>query len=533
MFLKNATIIDGSGKAAYQAHILIDNDKITKILPPDTKIPSAKITGEVIDCTGKYVTPGFIDSHSHNDFFVTKPNKLVYFEPFIRQGVTTMVAGNCGFSAAGYPVDTPYNSLIGGGLFSNDGKNYGDFQSWAKSIDGKMPINLVALVGHGTVRIGINGKSSNALSEFQMKQLGDSIENSLKAGAAGVSFGLMYEPGQFAPLSELEYVASIAKKYNKIVTFHARACSKVSTSYNPPVGGRAHNLRAMDEVIGITKKIGVKTEYSHLIFVGKQSWSTVDESLKLLEQTKKEGFDISFDMYPMEFGASVITVVLPVWYMAMTPEKRKSPFVKARLWLEIQIAIKALGFGFEDMLVANTFGKLKELEGMRVTEIAKQWKKSAFDTYLELIDRSNAKINVLMYKYQNEAIIEKLRTHPQALYMSDAWIEEGSGVQNFACYYAFPKFLVLARDNKTSIEDAVRKMTGAAAERFGIQNRGLIQPGYFADLVVFDLKELDFIEGKDLPPVGIHQVINNGKLVVKNGVFDGKAAETSGRFVSV
>jgi N-acyl-D-amino-acid deacylase len=533
MIFKNATIIDGTGKKAYQGHIQVDGDKITKIHPASTKIVPSKTTGEIVECAGKYVMPGFFDAHSHNDFFAGRSDNLDYFKPFVMQGVTTMVGGNCGFSAAGYDVDTVHNDQIGGGLFSNQGKNYGDFGLWAKSVDQKMPVNLISMVGHGTVRIGLNGKTSGDLSIEQLLQMDETIEKTLMDGAAGVSFGLMYEPGQFVPVEEIERVCQIAKKHGKIATFHARAYSKVSTSYNPPVGGRAHNLRAMDEVMTIAKKTGVKTQYSHLIFVGKQSWGTVDESLQMLEKAKEEGLDLGFDLYPMEFGASVITVVLPTWYLAMDAKKRKNPITKARLWLEIQLAVAMLGFGFEDILISNTYGKMPEIEGKRITQIAKEWKKSALETYLEIVDRTNAKTNVLMYKYQNKEIIEKLRTHPLSLYMTDAWIEEGSGVQNFACYYSFPKFLTLARDNKTSLEDAVYKMTGGTAKRFGVKDRGTLEVGKQADLVVVDLANLSFEEGSNNPPKGIDLVVNNGKVVVRKGVLDEAAVGTVGRFVSI
>ena len=531
MLYQNATIIDGTGRPAFIGHILVKDDRIVRVYAKDEALPAD--VGELLDCTGKWITPGFIDAHSHNDFYAAKPDRLPYFEPFVRQGVTTMVVGNCGFSAAGYPEATPYNDQVGGGLFSNDGQNFGSFAGWARRIDRKIPVNLVALVGHGTARIGVASKAIAPLSPEAFAAMTQAVEQALSEGAAGVSFGLMYEPGQFAPLSEIEALARIAKKHDKIAAFHARAYSKVSTSYHPPVGGRAHNLRAMDEVLAIARATGAKTQYSHLIFVGKNSWDTVDESLRLLEETKAAGVDVAFDLYPMEFGASIITVVLPVWYLAMDPALRKRPLTRIRLWVEVFIATKALGFGFSDILVTNTYGLMKDIEGLRVTDIAKRWKKSAFQTYLELVDKSHGHINVLMYQYQNPAIIEKLRRHPLSLYMTDAWIEPESGVQNFAALHAFPKFLSLAQKHQTPVEEAVRKMTGATAARFGLTDRGAIAAGHFADLVVIDPTRLSYGEGKDASPSGIDLVVNNGRVVVRNGVVDQAAVATVGRFLPV
>ncbi|MCK7485559.1 MAG: hypothetical protein MZU97_08380 [Bacillus subtilis] len=158
--------------------------------------------------------------------------------------MTTMVGGNCGFSAAGYNEDTAHNDEIGGGLFTSQGNNYGSFDKWARKIDQHMPVNLVSMVGHGTIRIGLNGKTSGDLTIEQLLQMDEIVEKTLMDGAAGVSFGLMYEPGQFVPIEEIERVAQIVKKHGKIATFHARAYSKVSTSYNPPVGEqRAQSAR--------------------------------------------------------------------------------------------------------------------------------------------------------------------------------------------------------------------------------------------------------------------------------------------------
>lgn len=532
ILLQDGFIYDGSLNDGYLGSVLIEKDKIKKIFRHN-EVCEKNDEIKIIDCRGKIITPGFIDAHSHNDFFALKKDNLFYYEPFVKQGVSTMVTGNCGFSAAGYEPDSPYNDQVGGGLFSNDGNDYSDFQKWGKSIDKNLPVNLLSLVGHGTLRIGLNGKTSGSLTENQMIQMEKTLEKTLDSGAAGLSLGLMYEPGQFVPFEELERLTKIVKKHNKILTVHARAYSKVSTSYNPPIGGRAHNLRAMDEVVKLTKNTGVKTEYSHLIFVGKSSWSTVKESLQILEKTKEEGLDIGFDTYPMEFGASVITVVLPTWYLSMEKAKRTSKIIQIRLAIEIYMAIMALGFGFKDILISNTFGQMKEIEGKRINEIAKIWKKSNLKTYLEIIEKTDGRVNVLMYKYQNKEIIEALRTHPQSLYMSDAWMEKEASVQNFACYYAFVKFLLLAKNNGTSISESIFKMTKATADRFQIPKRGYIQEGYFADINVIDLDHLNYQENQCNHPTGIEHVIINGKIVVEKNEIIKKDIFYRGRFISI
>lgn len=533
IWLKNGTIIDGTNQTSYAGSVCVENGHIKKIYTDQETLPDSP-AGDVIDCSGKIIAPGFIDAHSHHDFFAARDDNLPFFLPFIEQGVTTMIAGNCGFSAAGYDKNTPHQDQIGGGLFSNRGNNYGSFREWMKEADQSLPVNMASLVGHGTLRIGAAGKNPDALTEETLQKTLDVLERSLSEGAAGISYGLMYEPGQFAPYEELKRFAEIVKKHGKTATFHARACSKVSTSYQPPVGGRAHNLRAMDEVLRLVRETDVKTVYSHLIFVGRKSWDTVDESLRLLEKINGEGHDVRFDMYAMEFGASVITVVLPPWYLKLSPKKRNRWFNRLRLRLEIWVSKKALGFGFDDILVTNTHGNKPKIEGKTIAEIAKEKRKSTFSTYLDVVGNIDENASVLMYKYQNPAIIEKLRTHPLVHYMSDAWVEEGANVQNYAVYGNFIKFLELARDRGDSMEAAIHRMSGKPAAFYGLKKRGTVKPGNHADLVVFDKENLTYDDEQQQRPEGIDHVFVNGVHVVdRSQTKINEINQKPGRFIPV
>ena len=529
VWLTNGTIIDGTGAPAYKGSVCIDDGFITDIRRGDHP------TGDdVIDCTGKTITPGFIDAHSHHDFFAAREDNVPFFRPFIEQGVTTMIAGNCGFSAAGYDEDTPHQKQIGGGLFSNRGCNFGSFRTWRESADKELPLNMASLVGHGTLRIGAAGKGSSDLSEATMEKTLGILDASLSEGAAGVSFGLMYEPGQFASFDELKRFAEVARRHDKTVTVHARAYSKVSTSYQPPIGGRAHNLRAIDEVVRLIKETDAKTVLSHLIFVGKRSWDTVGEALCLLEETAAGGHDVRFDMYAMTFGASVITVVLPPWYLTLPKAKRKTWWTRFRLGLEIWISKKALGFGFGDMLVTNTHGNRPDIEGKTVADIADERGVSELAAYLDIIEHVDETTAVLMYQYQTPSIIERLRKHPLVHYMSDAWIEEEAGIQNYAVYGNFVKFLELAREHDDGMEAAVHRMSGKPAAYYGLEGRGTIAVGHHADMVVFDRDELAHDEDRPGRPDGIEHVFINGVRVVRQGTTDDDAiSRKPGRFIRV
>ena len=515
--LKNGKIVDGTGGEPYYADVLVENDRIKKIAPG-----IQEAADKVLDCTGLAVAPGFIDVHSHNDWYAARPNNDSFFAPFLEQGITTQVTGNCGFSPFGFDADTQYRELLGSGLFSL-GDVQGDTSSlpaFEKAIK-NLPLNIVPLYGHMSGRIGISGYDSRPLTEDELKHLDEIIEQALKDGAAGISFGLMYEPDRYAPYEELKRAAAICAKHGKILTVHGRANSAVSTSYSPPVGGRAHNLRAIDEMAQLARDTGVKLQHSHLIFVGKKSWKTVDESLAIIKKLNSEGLDFKYDSYSLTFGASVISVVLPVWFLALSKEKRNSRLARLRLAFEIGLTKKALGFDFSDIVIAWIVEGQEALTGKTVTQIADEWGVSELDAYIKLVELSGGNGRVLMHRYLTKNIVLQLMADKNCLFMTDAWLEE-KGKQNPSCFICMPLFLKLARENGLALKDMIHRMTGMAADRFMISGRGYLKEGYFADITVFDKNTIGPGASDEGRPTGISYVMVNGALAVDNGAYTGK-----------
>ncbi len=514
--LKNGKIVDGSGSEPYFADILVEGDKIQKI---------GKELGDeadkIIDCAGLVVAPGFIDVHSHNDWFAARQNNDRFFSPFLEQGITTQVTGNCGFSPFGYDKDTKHKELLGSGLFTL-GDVEGDTSTLPAFADAvkKLPLNIVPLYGHMSGRIGISGYDSRELTEYELTHFDEIIEKALTDGAAGISFGLMYEPDRYAPYEELKRAAAICAKHGKILTIHGRACSAVSTSYAPPVGGRAHNLRAMDEMAQLARDTGVKLQHSHLIFVGKTSWKTVGEALSLVKKLNAEGLSFKYDSYSLTYGASVISVVLPVWFLALPKKKQKSKVAKLRLAFEIGLTKKMLGFDFSDIVITWLAKGYETLIGKTVTQIADEWGVSELDAYIKLVELSEGRGRVLMHRYLTKNIVLKLMNDENCLFMTDAWVEE-EGKQNPSCFLCFPLFLKLARENGLSLSAMIHRMTGMAADRYMIPERGLLKEGNFADIVVFDEKTIGPGESEEGRPVGLSLVMVNGALAVDNGAFTG------------
>ena len=512
LLLKNGLVYDGSNQIPKNLDLLIENDKITKLAT--NMIES---DARVIDCTGLCIAPGFIDAHSHNDFFIDKDNTEESILPFLKQGITTQVVGNCGFSAYGVDPNSQYANLVGGNLFkTNHPTSLSEFRN---GLENKLMVNIVPLTGHGTTRISVSGYKNKKLTKEELTKQLALLEASLKEGAFGGSLGLMYEPGIYTPTEELIEFAKVIKRYDGILTIHARASSKVAMGYS--LLGKPHIERALDEIIDIIKKTKVRCEYSHLIFVGKSSWACCDRMLDKIKEVNSKGFELGFDLYPFTYGASIITVILPGWYMKLNKTERQKPLNKIKLKLIINMTKKLLGIDFDDLVVSYISEDHPEYEGKSVAEAAKDEKMKPLDMYLKLVDLSEGKGRIMLGKYYNEDIILKLMQDSYSVFMTDAWYEE-SGTQNAGTYQAFPFFLEKSRNHNLELHSIIYKMTGLTADRFKIKNRGYIKEGYTADITIFKYEEIN-IDKNDATKTssGIKYVIVNGEVTMDNNEYTG------------
>ena len=528
--IKNAKIYDGSGKPAFFGDVLIEGERIVQLAA------SIPVEGEfeVVDLKGLSLAPGFIDAHSHNDWFALRKEPIKYFAPFIKQGITTFVSGNCGLAATGFADDTPHKEKIGGGLFSfrDCVEPKGQVKDFLEAVDGNIPGNIAVLAGHCTARASVSGSVNRKLTENEEKEMLDILEQALQQGAAGISLGLMYDPGLYADKEELKKVAQLCEKYDRPLTVHPRANSAVSMSY-PEILGRSHLLRAVDELADVVSGTKTKLHYSHAIFVGRRSFKNKDEFLEIVERLRKQGIDMMFDIYNETLGVSVITVILPAWYQAMTPEERKKPLVRAKLSVLVHASSLLLGFGFKDIEIAYIGKGYEKYEGKSVHQIAKEEGMSDLAAYLMLCEKSNFQGRVNMGPYTTPEIISQFEKDPRCLYMTDAWVED-YGVQNPAIYDCFPKFLQDALlGTGDSMENTIARMTGATAERFNLRERGYIRPGYFADLTVFCEDELKAAIPNQKKSFGIHRVWINGKAVLNGEILNQELTKTSGKAIFI
>ena len=523
--LKNAMIYDGTGGEPYKADVRLDGELIAEIgenLAADN--------ANVFDLEGLSLSPGFFDAHSHNDWYAIKKQPVKYFEPFVGQGIVSFIGGNCGLSAVGFKPDSSHLDKIGAGLFhlKDVTGEYASLSEYFNAIDGNTPVNMAVLLGHGSARASIAGYENRELDASERKEMLSILEKGLKEGACGLSLGLMYEPGLYAQMDELKDVAKLCEKYNLPLTVHPRACSAISMAY-PNLLGRPHLLRALDELGEMTKGTKLKLQYSHAIFVGERSLKYKDDLVKILDDLRDEGVDAMFDIYANDNGTSVITVIMPVWYQAMSPEKKRKFFNKLKFTIMINLTRKLLGFGFDNILIAYAGEGNEKYEGKTVHEIAGELGLSDIDAYLHLCEVSDFSGRVIMRPYNTAEITSDLSKHEHVLYMTDAWVEE-KGIQNPAIYDGFPKFLHLSLNGKgDTLPQTIRKMTGAVADRFSIPKRAYIKPGYFADITIFDKSKLKNTAPDKNEPFGIEMVFINGRKVLEKGELDLVAFGSAGR----
>jgi N-acyl-D-amino-acid deacylase len=525
--LRDGTIVDGRGTTAFEGHLLIEDDRIRDVLRRGEELPSADVT---IEAEGCVISPGFIDMHSHADWLLPQEDHAENMRVFVEQGVTTVVAGNCGFSPA--PLSSESSRLLDaslGGLIADKPLDYSwrSMEAFLDRLERARPLlNIAELVGHATVRLATAETRRGQMTPDETTRCLQEVRRSLEEGACGLSFGLGYDPGMYSPLEELEAFCRVAAEADKPVTVHLKALSRLSPTY-PATTFKAHNLLALREMIEVARKVGAKLQLSHFIFVGRRSWPTAEKAIGMVEQARREGVDLMIDAFPYTCGNTTVNVLLPYWFLAMDTDRYGSRWVRARLKAELEIGFALVGFSYKDFQVMDAaIQDTEELNGLTVDQIARRWRMSPFNAMLALSEQSGGEASVLFHAYSGEPgqeeVLEAVLSHDLCLFETDALMKR-RGYPNPAALGTFPRILgPFVRDRKLfGLENAIQRMTLASARRFGLDDRGVLDEGKAADVVVFDPQKVSDSPSSGAQPAGhprgIRDVFINGAHVVQGG----------------
>lgn len=509
LIVRGGEVIDGTGQPPRRADVGVVGDRITAI--GDL---AAAPAGRVIDATGLAVAPGFIDVQGQSGTTLLADGNA---ESHLRQGITSEIIGEGGSPAFWTPETADADALAPFGITVDWTGFEGYFTKLRQS---GTAVNVGTFVPATMVRRAIIGMDNRPPTADELTRMEAMVDQAMRDGAFGLSSALIYVPGSFATTGELVALARVAAKHKGIYITHIR--------------GESFNLfNALDEAITIGRDAGLPVVIFHLKVGAKANWGRMNEAVAKLEKANTAGARVSATMYPYAAGGTGLAATLPLWVQEGGREKMlerlTDPAIRARARTEIETKID----GWENLLMAATFdgiqvaGVPRELDqsivGKRISEIAKERKADPWETYFSLLIDTGGRIGALYHMMSEQDVATGLKSPLVTIGTdSSALRTEGllsRGSPHPRSYGTFPRVLgKYVRDEKLmSIQEAVQRMTGAAATQMGLRERGVIQERYLADLVVFNpatVKDNATYEQPHQYPTGIEYVVVNGVVVV-------------------
>jgi N-acyl-D-amino-acid deacylase len=479
--VRNGRIADGTGNPAYFADLGIREGRVVRI---------GRIAGagaKEIDATGKVVSPGFIDVHTHAENI----SRLPKAQNFARMGVTTIVNGNCGGSEQ-------------------------DLDAYFKRIDGNVALNVCSLVGHNTVRRqAMGGNFDREPTPAELDKMRAAVRKAMEDGAVGLSTGLIYLPGTYAKTDEIIELSKVAAQYDGIYASHMR--SEGTGIFD-----------AIEEVIRIAREAKIRAQISHIKLSGNAMWGRAKEVLALIEKARAEGLDITQDQYMYTASSTSLSTLIPSAFREGNVDFKQlvaQPAEKAKIVEAMKRGLRSSGrpdYGYA--YVAN-FSRDRSYNGKSIKTIAKEKRGSdSLDDQIELIlDIHLNGSGSGVFHGMSEPDLREFLSHPNTMIASDSGVRElGESVPHPRGYGNNARALGLyVRDEKVlRLEDAIRRMTSLPATAFRLKDRGLLREGAWADIVVFDPAAVRDPSTYDDPhhlAVGFEWVLVNGVPIVERG----------------
>jgi N-acyl-D-aspartate/D-glutamate deacylase len=520
LLLQGGTIFDGTGGDGVSASVGVRDGCIAAV--GDL---SGATAARTIDCAGRVVAPGFIDMHSHSDWVIPQPDHGDVLAPLLEQGITTIVAGNCGCSPAPFVEENRQLLPQIGRMLHDRDLDYGwsGMGSYLAALEARgLALNVAQLVGHGTVRAAVKGRAAGPALPHETARMADLVRAALDEGAIGLSTGLGYAPGVFADLDELLGITAPLAERRGVYTSHAR--SYIALDHRAAPDQPPTNLLALDETAAVWRAHGIKVQHSHLIFVGDRTWPTTDRALEHFDRLREEGVDIACDAFPYVGGNTTLVVFMPPWALTQLNRAVSDPEMRAQCAATLNWVLPSLGMRWQDtQLLWVPKREYAHYEGQTVADIARDRHRDPTETYLDLVGELGSQARIMNWNYSGrdaeEASLRKVLAHSACCFETDT-ILTGNGVDNPASYGTFPRLLgrYVRELRLFTLGEAIRRMTAFNAERMGLSDRGRIASGLAADLVVFDADTV--ADQWDKAPTGIETVVLNGDVVVSGGRFD-------------